>query len=108
VTSAREVGSTDLQPGLWQETDSIGYQYDFESRESIAFDFGYVSATSIQNTDDYSGKYVDGIYTHILGHGLRAIFSYRWYAGDTSQFNFTRTTALLSIAWAPTAGHLFQ
>jgi hypothetical protein len=108
MTSAREVGSTDLEPGLWQQTDSIGYQYDFESRESIAFDFGYVSATGNQNTDEYSEKYVDGIYTHILGHGLRAILSYRWYAGDTSQFNFTRTSALLSIAWTPTAGHLFQ
>jgi hypothetical protein len=108
VTSSREAGSTDLGPGLWQQTDSIGYQRDFGRRETIAFDFGYVSTTGLQKSDDYSGKYVDGIYTHILGHGLRAIFSYRWYAGDTSQFNFTRTTALLSIAWAPTAGHLFQ
>lgn len=108
VTSAREAGSTDLGPGLWQQTDSIGYQHDFGRRETIAFDFGYISTTGLQKSDDYSGKYVDGIYTHVLGHGLRAILSYRWYAGDTSQFNFTRTTALLSIAWAPTAGHLFQ
>jgi hypothetical protein len=108
VTSAREPGSTNVGPGLWQQTDSIGYQHDFGRRETIAFDFGYIGTTGLQKSDDYSGKYVDGIYTHILGHGLRAIFSYTWYAGDTSQFNFTRTIALLSIAWAPTAGHLLQ
>jgi hypothetical protein len=108
VTSAREPGSSDLGPGLWQQTAAIGYQYDFGQRESIAFDFGYISTTGLQKSEDYSAKYVNGVYTHILGHGLRAIFSYGWYAGDTSQFDFTRTTALLSIAWAPTAGHLFQ
>jgi hypothetical protein len=108
VASARQVGSTDLGPGLWQQTASIGYQLDFERRESIAFDFGYYSTTGIQSTNGYSGKYVDGIYNRVLGHGLRAIFSYRWYAGETFQSNFTRNIALLSIAWTPTAGHLFQ
>jgi hypothetical protein len=108
VASVKEVGSTDLGPGLWQQTASIGYQLDFERRESIAFDFGYYTTTGIQSTNGYSGKYVDGIYNRVLGHGLRAILSYRWYAGDTSESTFTRTTALLSIAWTPTAGHLFQ
>lgn len=108
VTSGRDVGSTDLGPGLWQQTAAAGYQHDFERRESIAFDFGYISTTGIHNTDGYSGKYVDGVYSRILGHGLRAILSYRWYSGDTFQSNFTRTTALLSIAWTPTAGHLLQ
>jgi hypothetical protein len=108
VASVKEVGSTDLGPGLWQQTASIGYQLDFERRESIAFDFGYYTTTGIQSTNGYSGKYVDGIYNRVLGHGLRAILSYRWYAGDTSESKFTRTTALLSIAWTPTAGHLFQ
>jgi hypothetical protein len=107
VISAREVGSTNLGPGLWQQTAAIGYQHDFERRESIAFDFGYIDTTGLQ-TNGYSGKYVDGVYNRVLGHGLRAILSYRWYTGDTSQSNFTRTTALLSIAWTPTAGHLFQ
>jgi hypothetical protein len=108
VISAREVGSTDLGPGLWQQTAAIGYQHDFERRESIAFDFGYIDTTGLHSTDGYSGKYVDGVYNRVLGHGLRAILSYRWYTGDTFQSNFTRTTALLSIAWTPTAGHLFQ
>jgi hypothetical protein len=108
VISAREVGSTDLGPGLWQQTAAIGYQHDFERRESLAFDFGYINTTGLQNTDGYSGKYVDGVYNRVLGHGLRAILSYRWYTGDAFQSNFTRTTALLSIAWTPTAGHLFQ
>jgi hypothetical protein len=108
VISARDVGSTNLGPGLWQQTAGIGYQHDFERRESIAFDFGYINTTGIHSTDGYSGKYVDGVYNRVLGHGLRAILSYRWYTGDTFQSNFTRTTALLSIAWTPTAGHLFQ
>jgi hypothetical protein len=108
VSSARVVGSTDLGPGLWQQTATIGYQHDFERRANIAFDFGYIGTSGLGKTDDYSGKYVDGIYNRILGHGLRAIASYRWYTGDTSQSNFRRTTALLSIAWTPTAGHLFQ
>jgi hypothetical protein len=108
VVAARDVGSTNLGPGLWQQTAGIGYQHDFERRESIAFDFGYINTTGIQNTESNSGKYVDGIYNRVLGHGLRAILSYRWYTGDNSGSNFTRSTALLSIAWTPTAGHLFQ
>jgi hypothetical protein len=108
VTSGREVGSTDLGPGLWQQTAAVGYQHDFERRESLAFDFGYIGTTGLQNTDAYSGKYVDGAYNRVLGHGLRAILSYRWYTGDTFRSNFTRTTALLSVAWTPTPGHLFQ
>lgn len=106
--AAREVGSTNLGPGLWQQTAGIGYQHDFERRESLAFDFGYINTTGIQNTESNSGKYVDGIYNRVLGHGLRAILSYRWYTGDNSGSNFTRNTALLSVAWTPTAGHLFQ
>ena len=106
--AARQVGSTNLGPGLWQQTAGIGYQHDFERRESLAFDFGYINTTGIQNTESNSGKYVDGIYNRVLGHGLRAILSYRWYTGDNSGSNFTRNTALLSIAWTPTAGHLFQ
>jgi hypothetical protein len=93
---------------LWQQTAGIGYQHDFERRESLAFDFGYINTTGIQNTESNSGKYVDGIYNRVLGHGLRAILSYRWYTGDNSGSNFTRNTALLSVAWTPTAGHLFQ
>jgi hypothetical protein len=108
MTSTREAGSTDLGPGLWNQTAAIGYQHDFDRRESLAFDFGYFNTTGQPKSNGYDGKYVDGIYNRILGHGLRAVFSYRWYTGNTFQSNFTRTTALLSIAWTPTAGHLFQ
>ena len=85
-----------------------GTSTTLKRRESLAFDFGYINTTGIQDTQSNSGKYVDGIYNRVLGHGLRAILSYRWYTGDNSGSNFTRSTALLSIAWTPTAGHLFQ
>jgi hypothetical protein len=109
LTSARQVGSTFVGPSLWQTGAAAGYQYDFGRKETIQFDFGYIGTSGVRRSDAYSGKYVDAIYSRSLGYNFSTSFSYRWYAGDlatTTRFN--RTTALLSIGWSPTAGHLFQ
>lgn len=108
LTSARQIGSTFVGPSLWRTSAAAGYQYDFGQKESIQVDFGYVGTTGLRSADAYSGKYVDAVYNRSLGFNLSTSFSYRWYAGDLATTSFNRTTALLSIGWSPTAGHLFQ
>jgi hypothetical protein len=108
LTSARQVGSTFVGPSLWQTNATAGYQYDFDRKESVQFDFGYIGTTGPGKSDAYSGKYVDAVYNRSLGYNLSASLSYRWYAGDLTTSSFNRTTVLLSVAWRATAGHLFQ
>jgi hypothetical protein len=108
LTSARQVGSTFVGPSLWRTSAAAGYQYDFGRKESIQVDFGYIGTTGLRSADAYSGKYVDAVYNRSLGYSLSTSLSYRWYAGDLSTSSFNRTTALLSLAWTPTAGHLLQ
>jgi hypothetical protein len=108
VTSARQVGSSFVGPSLWRTSAAAGYQYDFGRKESIQADFGYISTTGVRSADAYSGKYVDALYSRSLGYNLSTSLSYRWYAGDLSTSSFNRTSVLLSVAWTPTAGHLFQ
>lgn len=107
-SSARQIASTYLGPGLWQQTVSIGVQHDFDKDQSVGADFGYVGTSSLQGLMGYSGTYVDTAYSHRFGHSISAQLSYRRYAGDWTDASFTRNTALLSVSWTPSAGHIFQ
>jgi hypothetical protein len=108
VTASRDIASSYLGPGLWQQTVAVGYQHDFDRYQSIATDFGYVNATGLQGVSSYSGTYVDGIYNRRFGRSFNAEASFRHYAGDLTTQSFTRDTALFSISWRPSAGHIFQ
>jgi hypothetical protein len=108
VTSARDAASSYLGPGLWQNTVSAGYQHDFDKDQSLGVDFGYVGTPSLEGVVGYSGTYADASYRRRFGHSFSAALSYRRYAGDWTKAAFTRNTALLSLSWTPSAGHVFQ
>ena len=108
ATSARQPTTTYLGPGLWQESASAGYQRELTPSRTFGVDVGYVSSDALSATDSYHGTYFDGTYSHHLGHAFTAAISYRNYAGNWGQTNFSRQVALFSLAWTPGAGHLFQ
>jgi hypothetical protein len=108
LLSAREPTASYLGPGLWQESISGGYQQQVKSIGVAGFDVGYVMSDTLTTGSSYHGTYVDCIYSYRLGHGLRASYSYRGYVGDSGGTHIIRNAALFSIAWTPSAGHVFQ
>jgi hypothetical protein len=108
ATSGRQMTTTYLGPGLWQESASGGYQRELTQSQSVGVDIGYVGSDALTATNSYHGTYFDGNYSHRIGHAFTASFSYRNYSGTWSQTSFSRRIALFSLAWTPGAGHLFQ
>ncbi len=108
VSSDRQMTTAYLGPGLWQEDVSAGYQRELAPARVIAFDIGYVRSSALIATNSYHNTYFDGSYSHRIGHAFSASLSYRNYAGNWGQTNFTRRVAMLSLTWTPGAGHLFQ
>jgi hypothetical protein len=108
VLSARQPTASYLGPGLWQESISGGYQHQVKTLGVVSFDGGYVESDTLTTVSSYHGTYFDCVYGYRLGHGLRASYSYRGYVGDSGGTHFTRNAALFSIAWTPSAGHVFQ
>jgi hypothetical protein len=108
ATSSREMTTTYLGPGLWQETVSGGYQRELTPSRVVGFDIGYVTSDALTATSSYKGTYFGGIYSHRIGHALAFSVSYRNYTGNWGETNFTRRVALVSFSWTPGVGHLFQ
>jgi hypothetical protein len=108
LLSARQPTTSYLGPGLWLGSISGGYQQQVKTIGMVSFDVGYVTSDTLTTVSSYHGIYVDCIYGYRLGHGLRASYSYRGYVGDSGGTHFTRNAALFSIAWTPSAGHVFQ
>ena len=108
LLAARQPTSSYLGPGVWQQSVSGGYQRQVRSKGEVSLDVGYVASSTLVRLTSYHGTYVDCVYTYGLGHGLRAISSYRGYLGDSGELPFHRNVAQYSIAWTPRAGHLIQ
>jgi hypothetical protein len=108
LLSARQPTASSLGPGLWQESISSGYQHQVMTLGVVSFDVGYVGSDTLTTVSSYRGIYFDCGYGYRLGHGLRASYSYRGYVGDSGGTHFSRNAALFSIAWTPSAGHVFQ
>ncbi len=107
-TSARQAVSTFLGPGLWEKSVAVGLQHDFDKDQSLGVDFGYVGTTSLVGLMGYSGTYVDAGYSYRFNHSISASLNFRRYTGDWTDAAFTRNTALVSVSWAPSSGHIFQ
>jgi hypothetical protein len=108
ATAARQMTTTYLGPGLWQQNFSAGYQRQLSAFSTFGADVGRVSSDALAATDSYHGTYFDANYIHRLAHSLRASVSFRSYTGNWGQTNFNRNAVLFSLAWTPDAGHLFQ
>jgi hypothetical protein len=108
LLSARQPTTSYLGPGLWQTSASGGYQKQVRTVGTISFDIGYVASDTLATVSSYHGIYFDFVYGYRLGHGIRASYSYRGYIGDSGGTSFNRNVAVFSIAWTPSAGHVFQ
>jgi hypothetical protein len=108
VLAAREPTVSNLGPGVWLVSASGGYQRQVVATGTLSIDLGYASSYNLITTDTYHDIYVNCIYAHTLGHGLSVSYSYRGSAGDTGGTSFSRSVALFSLAWTPSAGRLFQ
>jgi len=108
MLAARQPAISYQGPGLWQTSASAGYQRQVSTVSTLKFDVGYVRSDTLTAVNSYHGTYFDCVYGVQLGHGFSASYSYRGFVGDTGGTGFSRNVALFSLAWTPSAGHLFQ
>jgi hypothetical protein len=108
LVSTRQPTVSFLGPGLWLQSVSGGYQQQVKVMGTVSFDVGYANSSTLTSVSSYQGTYFDAVYGYRLGHGVRASYSYRGYIGDSGTTHFTRNVAMFSIAWTPSAGHIFQ
>jgi hypothetical protein len=103
LLSERQPVTGYLGPGLWQDSVSGGYSRLVGVQDTLGFDLGYVTSSTLKNISSYHGTYFESSYSHFLRRGLAAVFSYRGYTGSSSGANFSRNVLLVSLSWTPNA-----
>ena len=108
ATASRQITTTYLGPGLWQQVFTAGYQKEIAHSHTLSADIGYTSSPSTQKISSYSGTYFDVIYCKHLGSAFSTSVTYRNYSGNWGATNFNRNIAMVSLVWTPGTSHTIQ
>ncbi len=107
-TASRQITTTYLGPGLWQQIFTVGYQREITHSSTLSADVGYTSSPPVQNVSSYNGKYFDVIYNQHISSAFTTSVTYRSYSGNWGVTSFSRNIAMVSLSWTPGAGHANQ